>query len=191
MQNGVQINHIEVLSDKKFRLKNYNYQLFKDGKATEKDTEVYFRPDAVAVLLYNPEEQTLLLTRQFRLPAYLNGVDTGYMTEVCAGLVDEGEVPETTACREAEEETGLAIKRVIKIGEAYTSVGSIPEKVHLFIAPYNTDMQTGKGGGLKSEGEDIDIIKLTFDEAGRLLKNGQFNDMKTILLLQHFFLNNI
>lgn len=188
MKNGVQILNEETLSDRKFPLKFYNYRLTKDGETTDKKAEVYFRPDAVAVLLYDEQRQTFLLTRQFRFPAYLNGAGDGYIIEVCAGLIDDGETPEATACREVEEELGYEIKTVESAGMAYTSVGGITEKIHLFTAAYNPDMKKSEGGGLEAEGEAVELIEMTMDEARQKLKNVEFTDLKTLMLLQHYFL---
>lgn len=188
MKPIVTITETKVLSDHKFPLKQFDYQLTADGKTTTKNAEVYYRPDAVAVLLYNQQRQTFLLTSQFRLPAYLNGHVTGMMTEACAGLIDEGEAPSETACREVMEETGYKVKDLQKAGLVYTSVGGITERVHLFLGPYDNQMKTGKGGGLEAEGEAVKTTEISFTEAREKLLNGGFNDLKTIVLLQHYFL---
>jgi nudix-type nucleoside diphosphatase (YffH/AdpP family) len=185
------ITKTETLSDVKYTLKNFDYQLKTNDKTTDKKAEVYFRPDAVAVLLYNPERQTFLLTRQFRLPSYLNGNPSGYMIEACAGLIDDGESPEEAAKREVSEELGYQITELEKAGSAYSSVGGITEIVHLFMAKYAPEMKTGEGGGLEEESEDVEKLELSFEDARQKLKNAAFTDMKTVLLLQHYFLNKI
>lgn len=191
MATRVDIKYTEILSDKKFTLKNYEYDLTHNDTTISKKTEVYFRPDAVAVLLYDIDNETFILTSQFRLPGYLNGVADGYVIEACAGLVDEGETAESTAIREVEEETGYSVTVIEKVGEAFSSVGGIPEKLHLFVAAYTEDMKTGEGGGLENENEQVELVRISFTEARQKLKEGLFNDMKTILLLQHFFLYKI
>jgi nudix-type nucleoside diphosphatase (YffH/AdpP family) len=189
MGNTINITGTKVLSENKFSLKLVDYQIAGGDKTTDKRAEVYFRPDAAAVLLYNEEQGKIMLTSQFRLPAYLNSPGDGYITEACAGLIDDGETPEQTARREAREELGYTIDELKKVGIAYSSAGGITEKVHLFIAPYNDTMKTGEGGGLKEEKESIEISEINIAEAEHKLKNGDFNDMKTIILLQHYFLN--
>ena len=155
----------------------------------EQVNEVYFRPDAVAVLLVDPAAKQFLLARQFRLPTFLNGSEKGYLVETCAGLIDEGETPEQAARREVEEETGYPINEFEKIGGVYTSAGGITEFVHLFVASYNSDGPHGKGGGKPGEGEDIELLEISFRDARQQLKQGAVRDAKTLLLLQHYFLN--
>ncbi|MBS7563654.1 NUDIX domain-containing protein [Mucilaginibacter sp. Bleaf8] len=185
----IQITNRETLSERKFPLKYFTYQKpDADNKMQSLKAEVYFRPDAVGILLYDTERSKFLLTKQFRLPAYLNGSDTGYLVEVCAGLIDEGETPEETAIREAFEETGYEITDVKKIAAAYTSAGGITEYIHLYLAAYNPSLQKSKGGGLEEEGENIELIELDFEQARQMLKNQEFRDAKTIMLLQHYFL---
>lgn len=155
----------------------------------EQVNEVYFRPDAVAVLLVDPQRKNFLLTRQFRLPTFLNGNEKGYLVETCAGLIDEGETPEQAVRREVEEETGYPLSGLEKIGGIYTSAGGITEFVHLFVAGYESDGPHGKGGGKPGEGEDIELLEISFDEARAHLKQGAVRDAKTLLLLQHYFLH--
>ncbi|QJD95560.1 NUDIX domain-containing protein [Mucilaginibacter robiniae] len=185
----IQITNCETLSDRKFPLKYYTFQKpDTKGAMHPQENEVYFRPDAVAVLLYNAELKTFLFTRQFRLPTYLNGNDEGYLVETCAGLIDEGETPDQAAIREVNEELGYKIADLNKVGAVYTSGGGITEYIHLFIAPYNDTMKQGEGGGAKGEGEDITILEIGFDEAYEKLKQGAVNDAKTVIVLQHYFL---
>src|SRR5206468_12839140 len=135
-------------------LQNITYYKFnKQGEAHKMKAEVYFRPDAVALLLYNDEEKVFLLTQQFRMPVYLNTSDTGHLTEACAGLIDEGETPEQAAIREAGEEVGYNITDPVKIGQVYSSAGGITELIHLFIAPYTARQKFSEGGGAEGEGE--------------------------------------
>lgn len=189
MKNAVHITHTTILSDNKFALKLIDYQLTKGDETTDKKAEVYFRPDAAAVLLYNEEQGKILLTKQFRLPAYLNDAQEGYIIEACAGLIDKGESPQQTARREVMEELGYTIDTIQTAGIAYSSAGGITEKIHLFIAPYNDTMKTGQGGGLKDEKESVEPVEISISQALQKLKNADFNDMKTIILLQHYFLN--
>jgi len=186
----IQILNRETLSHKKYPLQNIRFEKpDATGKFHTLEKEVYFRPDAVAVLLVDDKYKKILLGRQFRLPAFLNGSDKGYLVETCAGIIDEGETEEQTAYREVEEETGYQITNLNKIGGVYTSVGGSTEFVHLFTANYDSNGQHGNGGGLAAEGEDIELIEMGLDEAKEKLKQGWFIEAKTILLLQHFFLN--
>lgn len=185
----IQILNKETLSEKKYLLQYINFEKpDEDGIFHNLAREVYFRPDAVAVLLVDEQQEKLLLTKQFRLPTFLNGSDSGYIVEVCAGLIDEGETPEQTAYREVMEETGYQIGDLTKIGGAYASPGATTEYLHLFIAGYTSETDHQKYGGLKDEGESIELVELSFYEAKEQLQQGAIRDIKTIALLQHFFL---
>lgn len=187
----IQILNKETLSDKKYPLKYFTLQKPNaDGEFHRKEVEVYFRPDAVSVLLIDEDKRQFLLTRQFRLPAYLNGSDSGYLLEACAGLIDEDETPEATARREVEEETGYQINELTRIGAVYTSPGGITEYVHLFFANCCEKDKHSEGGGLKEEGEDIELVPVSFDDARRRLMNGEFRDAKMVMLLQRYFLEH-
>jgi len=185
----IQILNKETLSDKKYLLQSISFEKpDEDGVFSNMAREVYFRPDAVAVLLIDEKRKKILLTKQFRLPTFLNGNDSGYTVEACAGLIDDGETPEQTACREVKEETGYQINALTKIGDGYTSPNATTEYLYLFIAAYASESNHLKYGGLRDEGERIELVEISFDEAYEQLKQGAFRDMKTIALLQHFFL---
>jgi nudix-type nucleoside diphosphatase (YffH/AdpP family) len=185
----IQILNKETLSQRKYPLKYITFEKpDAEGNFHNLEKEVYYRPDAAVVLLVDDERKKIMLIKQFRLPTFLNGNDNGYMVEACAGLIDEGETPEQTARREVEEETGYEIYDLEKIGGAYASPGGSTEYFHLFIAKYNENGKKSEGGGLEEEGESIEVLELNFDEARGKLKQGGFRDVKTILLLQHFFL---
>ncbi|WP_345952608.1 NUDIX domain-containing protein [Mucilaginibacter sp. PAMB04168] len=186
---AIQIINREKLSERKFLLENVDYKKpDNSGKLIDMKAEVYHRPDAAAVLLYNAAQQKFLFTKQFRLPTFLNNNETGYLVEACAGLIDEGETPEYTAIREAEEELGCKVTNLKRVGGVYTSAGGITEFVHLFIAPYNDNDERGDGGGLPDEGEAIQITEMTYEEARDSLREGKLNDAKTVMLLQYYFL---
>jgi GDP-mannose pyrophosphatase NudK len=186
--SSIQIVNRETIAERKFPLKYFSYQILKEGETTNHEAEVYYRPDATAVLLVDEERKKFLLTKQFRLPTYLNGNESGDLIEVCAGLIDEGETPEQAAVREAEEELGYKIANLQKAGRVFTSAGGITELVHLFTALYKPEMKQAEGGGLEEEGEDIQLLEMDFDEARQKLQQGAFIDAKTVLLLQHYFL---
>lgn len=189
MMASIQILNKEKLSDKKYLLEEVIYQKPDlEGKLHEQTNEIYYRPDAVAVLLVDRALEKFVLTRQFRLPTFLNGNDSGYLVETCAGLIDEGETPEQAARREVEEETGYPISSLTRIGAAYSSAGGITEYLYLFIADCDCEGEHGQGGGLEAEGEDIELVEMSFSEAKEKLLAGGFRDAKTIMLLQHFFL---
>jgi len=130
-------------------------------------------------LLYNKEQKTVILTRQFRLPTFVNGNETGMLIESCAGLLDKDNA-EDCIKRETEEETGYKITEAQKIFEAYMSPGSVTEILHFFIAEYIKEMKVTDGGGVENEEENIEVLELKIDEA-----------VKMILLLQYIKLNNI
>lgn len=186
------INILErkTIAGAKYRLEQIKFQKpDREGQMHDQTNEVYFRPDAVTVLLADPKAQTFLLTRQFRLPAFLNGSEAGYLLETCAGLIDEGETPEQAARREVEEETGYELNHLEKIGAVYTSAGGLTEYVHLFTASYDKNGSHESGGGKAGEGEDIELIHLSFTEGKEKVMSAAINDAKTLLLLQHFFLH--
>ncbi len=155
----------------------------RDGRWTTEQRETYDRGDGATVLLHDPARRTVLLTRQFRYPAYVNGHPDGMLVETAAGLLD-GEDPETAVRREAEEETGVVVGPLTHVLDAYTSPGSVTERVRFFAAPYTAADRTGAGGGLAEDGEDIEVLELPFTEALAMARDGRITDAKTILLLQ-------
>ena len=141
-------------------------------------------------MLYNKEHKSVILTRQFRAPTYINGNETGMMIETCAGLLDKDN-PEDCIRKETQEETGYEIDKVTKVFEVYMSPGSVTEIIHFFIAEYTSNMKTTSGGGLEDEQEEIQVLELPFDTALQMIKSGEIKDGKTIMLLQHLRLENI
>ncbi len=185
MITDVKITNTQILADNWYTLKKVTYDyLTKDGIHETQSREAYDRGNGAAILLYNVEKQTVILTRQFRLPTYINGNETGMMIEVCAGLLD-ADNPEDCIRRETEEETGYRITDVQKVFEVYMSPGAVTEILHLFIATYTADMKVAAGGGLASEQENIEVLELSIDETMAMVKNGEIQDAKTIMLLQH------
>lgn len=185
MNPNVKILETKVLSDNWYTLKKitFNY-LKKNGTWQTQIRESYDRGNGAAILLYNPKNKTVILTKQFRLPSYINGNADGMMIECCAGLLDHDH-PEDCIRKEALEETGYQVKTVNKVFEAYMSPGAVTEILHFFVAEYNEDMKVTEGGGLDHEQEDIEVMELDFEMAYNMISNGEIKDAKTILLLQY------
>jgi nudix-type nucleoside diphosphatase (YffH/AdpP family) len=189
---GVRIKSTEIVSDSHYKLKKVKFDLQKnDGSWESHEKEVFDHGNAATALLYNKEQRTVILTKQFRIPTYLNGNPSGMLMETCAGLLEEGESPADTMKREIKEETGYAVGDLQKIYEAYTSAGSVTEMVYFYLAEYTKEQKVSEGGGLKEEGEDIKILELNFDEALQRMDNGEIKDVKTILLLQYVRLKQL
>lgn len=187
----IKIKQTDLLSNNWYLLNNVTFDfLRKDGVWITQKREVYDRGNGAAILLYNSQQKTIILTRQFRLPSYLNGNETGMMIEVCAGLLDQDH-PEQCIIRETEEETGYRIKSVQKIMETYMSPGAITEILHLFVGEYDASMKVNEGGGLEHEQEEIEVIEMPFEEAYNRIATGEIKDAKTILLLQYVKINEL
>ncbi len=182
---SVHISKKETLSHYKYHLSKVTFE-YPDqrGRTKAQTKEVYDRGHGATILLYNRRKRTVILTRQFRLAAYLNQQEDGMLIEACAGQLD-GENPEAAMIRETEEETGYRIHALEKIFEAYTTPGSVTEILHFYIAAYSDEMKTSEGGGLEEEGEDIEVLELGFDEAYDLISQVKIKDCKTIMLLQY------
>jgi GDP-mannose pyrophosphatase NudK len=186
MQNPkIKITDTTLLSDNWYLLNKVTFQYQKENEKVQTHVrEVYDRGNGAAILLYNTSKKTVILTRQFRLPTFLNGNTSGMMIEVCAGLLDEDN-PEACIIRETEEETGYRISKVQKVVETYMSPGAVTEILYLFLGEYNESMKVSEGGGLDSEQENIEVLEYTFDQAYAMIESGEILDAKTILLLQH------
>lgn len=181
----------ELLSDNYYILNKYTFDYkMKSGIWVHQMREVYDRGHGAGILLYNRKKKTILLIRQFRMPTYLSGNSSGFLVEICAGLLDEQD-PVSCIIREAEEEVGYRITDVKKIYEAYSSPGVMTEKMHFFIGEYNESMKVSDGGGLDSEHEDIEVIELPFNEAIDMLNRGDIIDTRTIVLLQYAIIHKI
>jgi GDP-mannose pyrophosphatase NudK len=187
----IKVTDTKLLSDNWYILNKvtFDYQK-KDGKVETHIREVYDRGNGAAILLYNTFKKTVVLTRQFRLPTYLNGNKTGMMIEVCAGLLDQDNA-EQAVIRETEEETGYRLKKVEKVIETYMSPGSVTEILYLFVGEYDETMKVNEGGGLDAEQENIEVLEYTFDEAYAMIESGEITDAKTIMLLQHAKIKNL
>ncbi len=187
--NPVNILKNEILSDNWYLLRKITFEhQAKDGTWETLSREAYDRGNGATILLYNKTAQTVILTRQFRLPTYLNGNESGYLVECCAGLLDEDN-PEECIKRETQEETGYKVSEVKKVFEAYMSPGSVTELLYFFVAEYSGAMKVGDGGGLKEETENIQVLELPFIEALAMIEKGEIKDAKTIMLLQYAQIN--
>ncbi|MHC5307902.1 NUDIX domain-containing protein [Bartonella sp. LJL80] len=172
-----------VLSDGWRRLTSVSYeQLDAGGHWQPQKREVYHSGKAVAVLPFDEMRKTVLLVKQFRVPAYLE-IGASGLLEACAGLVDEGETAEEAVIREAQEELGYNIDALSNIFQGFTSPGYSTEQLLLYLARYRPEYHKGPGGGLPQEGEDIEIIELPIGNALKLLDDHQIHDMKTAFLL--------
>lgn len=175
----------ELLSDNWYTLNKFTFDYQKnDGTWETQHREAYDRGNGAGILLYNKEKGTVVLTRQFRMPTYVNGNEDGMMIEVCAGLLD-GDNPEDCIRKETEEETGYKIDNVERIFETYMSPGSVTEILYLFIGAYEEKMKVSEGGGAEGETENIEVLEITFTKALEMIKSGEINDAKTIMLLQY------
>jgi nudix-type nucleoside diphosphatase (YffH/AdpP family) len=181
----IKIQQTELLSDNWYILNKvtFDYKKEDDTWQTQK-REVYDRGNGAAILLYNSKKKTVILTRQFRLPTYLNGNKSGMMIEACAGLLDLDH-PEQCVIRETEEETGYRITKVEKIMETYMSPGAVTEILYLFTGAYDESMKVSEGGGVAHEHENIEVMEMSFEEAYAMIESGEIQDAKTIILLQH------
>ncbi|UEG50782.1 GDP-mannose pyrophosphatase NudK [Ferruginibacter lapsinanis] len=191
MTPQVKILQTEILSDNWYTLRKITFEYAKkNGTVETQNREAYDRGNGAAILLYNKEQHTVILTRQFRLPTFINGNESGMLIEACAGLLDKDN-PEDCIRRETEEETGYRITDVRKIFEAYMSPGSVTEILHFFVAEYSRSMKVHEGGGIAHEQEDIEVLEIPIEQAVTMMDNGEIKDAKTIILLQYIKLHNI
>lgn len=191
MIEKVKILNTEILSDNWYTLRKITYEyLKKDGSLQTQTREAYDRGNGATILLYNKAQKTVILTRQFRLPTFINGNDSGMLIEACAGLLDKDN-PEDCIKRETEEETGYQVSSVHKIFEAYMSPGSVTEILYFFIAEYAKEMKVSDGGGVEHEEENIEVMEIAFETALNMISSGEIKDGKTIMLLQHLRLHQI
>lgn len=191
MIDKVKILDTKVLSDNWYVLRKITYEYFKkDGTRQIQTREAYDRGNGATILLYNKQQETVILTRQFRLPTFINGNENGMLIEACAGLLDKDN-PEECIKRETEEETGYKVSDVRKIFEAYMSPGSVTEILYFFIAEYSKEMKVAEGGGIEHEEENIEVLEIKIDEAMKMIETGEIKDGKTIMLLQYVKLHNI
>ena len=189
MNPNVKIIEEKVLSDNWYVLKKIIFEYRnKQGEWQTQSREAYDRGNGATILLYNKENQTVVLTEQFRMPTYINGNDSGMLIEACAGLLDKDN-PEDCIRRETEEETGYRIGEVTKVFEAYMSPGSVTEILYFFVAEYSKAMKVNDGGGAADEEENIDVLEIDFRKAIEMIRTGEIKDGKTIMLLQYAQIN--
>jgi nudix-type nucleoside diphosphatase (YffH/AdpP family) len=188
ISDRIRVHNVRLLSDNHYTLKSTTFEWRRaSGEWQTQARESYDRGNAATLLPYNLAQRTVVLVRQFRYPAYVNGYDD-LLIEAAAGMLDN-ETPEIRIRAEVEEETGYRLGEVRKIFEAFMSPGAVTEKIHFFVAEYESDMRIGSGGGLASEGEDIEVLELPIDQALAMMGDGRIVDAKTIMLLQYAALN--
>jgi len=191
MNPRINIKTTEVLSRNWYVLRKITFEYQKkNGEWQTQSREAYDRGNGATILLYNQQNKTVILTRQFRLPTYTNGNETGMLIEACAGLLDKSH-PEEAIKRETEEETGYKVTKVRKIFEAYMSPGSVTEILYFFVAEYTKEMKVNEGGGLEHDQEDIEVLEISFIKAMQMIESGEIKDGKTIMLLQYAKINNL
>jgi nudix-type nucleoside diphosphatase (YffH/AdpP family) len=184
----IRVKDVRLLSDNHYTLKTTTFEWRRaNGEWQTQHRESYDRGNGATLLPYHLKQRTVVLVRQFRYPAYVNGYDD-LLIEAAAGLLDNAS-PEARIRAEAEEETGYRLREVHKVFEAFMSPGSVTEKLHFFVAEYEPEMRVGSGGGIADEGEDIEVLELSIDEALAMIADGRIVDAKTIMLLQYAALN--
>jgi GDP-mannose pyrophosphatase NudK len=185
----IRILNEDIIDASHWTYKRVTYETDVGGHMRRSSREVFDRGDAAAILLYNLGRKTVILTRQFRLPAYLNGGEPD-LVEACAGHIEDGD-PHATILRELREETGFVIGDAERVFQCYMSPGSVTEKITFFIAPYEADDRKEEGGGLAEEGESVETIEMLFADALAQVASGEIRDAKTILLLQYAQIRNL
>ncbi|PWQ97839.1 GDP-mannose pyrophosphatase NudK [Leucothrix arctica] len=190
---NTKIRNVEqkILSDNWYTLNKYSFDYLRpDGNWERQEREAYDRGNGSTILLYNSTKGSVILTRQFRLPTFVNGNADGMLVETCAGLLDEDNA-EDCIKKETEEETGYKVENIKKIFESYMSPGSVTEILYFFVAEYSESMKVSEGGGLEHEQENIEVLELSFDDAYEMIETGEIKDGKTIMLLQYAKLNQL
>jgi len=185
----IRLREQRTLSDDWYTLRKITFDFQrKNGTWETQSREAYDRGNGATVLLHNPATDHVVLTRQFRLPTYVNGNPTGLLIEACAGLLDD-EHPDDAIRREVQEETGYQLAAVERVLEAYMSPGSVTERLFFYLAEYSAATERQAGGGV--EEEEIEVLEMPLAEALRLVTTGEIQDGKTIILLQHLRLRQL
>ena len=191
MISNISVIKTDVLSDNWYILRKVTYTYEKkDGSVHTQSREAYDRGNGATIILYNREQRTVVLTRQFRLPTLVNGNESGMLIETCAGLLDLDNA-EDCIRRETEEETGYRIDHVKKVFDVYMSPGSVTEIVYFFVGEYSPRLRINGGGGVEEESENIEVLEMGFDQAYQMISTGEIKDAKTIMLLQYAKLNDL
>lgn len=179
----VRIDDIETLADEKGKLTRVSFrQRRRDGSWQPRKREIYDNGNSAAILPYDPQRKTVLLTRQLRLPVYLqDGAER--MLEACAGKLD-GEDGETRIIKEMEEELGYRIAKVERLFALYVSPAAVAEKIEFFTCAYSPADRVSGGGGLADEGEDIEVVETTLERANAMIASGEIIDAKTVILVR-------
>ncbi|OWJ57149.1 NUDIX domain-containing protein [Paraburkholderia caledonica] len=189
-KDRVRIVESTTLSDDWYTLKKVTFDfLRRDGTWQRQSRETYDRGNGATILLHNRRTGNVVLTRQFRMPVFVNGHD-GMLIEAAAGLLDMV-TPEERIRLEAEEETGYRVSNIRKIFEAYMSPGSVTEKLYFYLGEYDASTRVNDGGGIEDEGEDLEVLEMPLGTALQLVRSGEIVDGKTIMLLQHLALSEI
>jgi nudix-type nucleoside diphosphatase (YffH/AdpP family) len=184
ISDRLRVQNVRLLSDHHYVLKTTTFEWRRaNGEWQTQQRETYDRGNGATLLPYNLAQRSVVLVRQFRYPAYVNGCDD-LLIEAAAGLLDEA-TPEVRIRAEAEEETGYRLGDIRKVFEAFMSPGSLTEKLHFFVAEYQPAMRVGSGGGIADEGEDMEVLELPIDLALAMIGDGRIIDAKTIMLLQY------
>ncbi|MBC07369.1 MAG: GDP-mannose pyrophosphatase [Thalassospira sp.] len=190
-QDHVRVRDIDCLSDNWYRLYRVGFDLKRtDGSWQHQTREAYDRGNGAGVLLYNLADRTVILTKQFRMPSFVNGNEDGMLIEVPAGVLDDRD-PMLAVIAEVEEETGYKIGKLVQVFDLFMSPGSVTERLHLFVAEVTREHREGEGGGLLEEGEDIDVLEVPFDDILPMITDGRIRDAKTVILLQHALLTGL
>ena len=188
VSDRIRVHNVRLLSDNHSVLKTTAFEWRRaNGEWQTQARETYDRGNGATLLPYNLAQRSVVLVRQFRYPAYVNGHDD-LLIEAAAGLLDN-QSPENRIRAEVEEETGYRLGHVRKVFEAFMSPGAVTEKLHFFVAEYEPHMRIGSRGGIASEGEDIEVLELPIDQALAMIGDGRIADAKTIMLLQYAVLN--
>ena len=189
MNEHIRLHEPVLLSDNWYKLRKFTFDYQRKNGAWETQSrEAYDRGNGATILLHNPATDTVILTRQFRLPTFINGNTTGMLIETCAGLLDD-EHPDAAILRETEEETGYRLTAVHRVLEAYMSPGSVTERLFFYLAEYSSATEQRGGGGI--EEEEIEVLELPLAQALAMVATGEIQDGKTIILLQHLRLQQL